>query len=389
MTLLYPLQHEDHDAHLHGSAETTNAENKPVNNVWGAVIGATLLVNLATFSGVLILVIPAVQQGYLKYRGVPGTPGAVAGKGGRMLDIVVPGFAVGALIATAVFLIFPEALMYIGGGHGDHDDHSDHEDHSDHGHRYLQDGHEEHGDEEGVIAAKFGCSILGGFLLPFFFSIFFHISDEDIQTQPQGDEKAVKDGSSANESECESCVVPEAEADAETGIVVAAVQQQAPVVVKPVVNKMLCATILLGDCFHNFSDGLFIAAAFRSCSQKLAIGIMLVTLAHEIPQELADFVILTQYGGLSVKLALLLNFVSGLSVMLGGVIFLASNASAQATGVILAMGGGVYLNAAACETIPRMEPAIKVRWDRVVMLFSIILGAIPIGVILIDHKHCG
>ena len=123
-----------------------------MNNVWGAVIGATLLVNLATFSGVLILVIPAVQQGYLKYRGVPGTPGAVAGKGGRMLDIVVPGFAVGALIATAVFLIFPEALMYIGGGHGDHDDHSDHEDHSDHGHRYLQDGHEEHGDEEGVIA---------------------------------------------------------------------------------------------------------------------------------------------------------------------------------------------------------------------------------------------
>lgn len=279
--------------------------------------------------------------------------------------------------------------MYIGGGHGDHDDHSDHEDHSDHGHRYLQDGHEEHGDEEGVIAAKFGCSILGGFLLPFFFSIFFHISDEDIQTQPQGDEKAVKDGSSANESECESCVVPEAEADAETGIVVEAVQQQAPVVVKPVVNKMLCATILLGDCFHNFSDGLFIAAAFRSCSQKLAIGIMLVTLAHEIPQELADFVILTQYAGISVKMALLLNFVSGLSVMLGGVIFLASNASAQATGVILAMGGGVYLNAAACETIPRMEPAMKVRWDRVVMLFSIILGAIPIGLILIDHKHCG
>lgn len=373
-----------------------NSETKSVNNVWGAVIGATLLVNLATFSGVLILIIPAVQKGYLKYRGVPGTPGAAAGKGGRMLDIVVPGFAVGALIATAVFLIFPESLAYIGGGH-DHDDHSGeagHDDHSDHGHRYLQDGHDDHGDGEGVIAAKFGCSILGGFLLPLFFSIFFHINDEDIQTQPQSEERAVKGDASANESECDCCDEP----DPETGIVVTAVQEgdddiafapaEAPIVL-PIVNKRLCATILVGDFFHNFSDGLFIAAAFRSCSQSLAIGIMLVTLAHEIPQELADFVILTQYAGLSVSKALILNFLSGLSVLFGGIILLASNPSAEATGVILAMGGGVYINAAACETIPRMEASLKVRWDRALVLFSIILGAIPIGLILIDHKHCG
>ena len=163
---------------------------------------------------------------------------------------------------------------------------------------------------------------------------------------------------------------------------------EAPVV-KPVVNKRLCATILLGDFFHNFSDGLFIAAAFRSCSQSLAISITLVTLAHEIPQELADFVILTQYAGLLVSKALFLNFLSGLSVLFGGIIFLSSNPSAEATGVILAMGGGVYINVAACEAIPRMEASLKVRWDRLLKLFSIILGAIPIGLILIDHKHCG
>jgi len=390
-------EHDHDDEHLHGT-ETMSSENKSVDNVWGAVIGATLLVNLATFSGVLILVIPAVHRGYLKYRGVPGTPEAVAGKGGRMLDIVVPGFAVGALIATSVFLIFPEALAYIGGGHGD--DHSDNDDHSDHGHRYLEDGHDDHGDGEGVIAAKFGCAILGGFLLPIFFSIFFHIDEEDIQSKPQSDEnavegevKGVKGDASANESECDCCDKP----DAETGIVVTAVREgedddATPVedpVVKPVVNKRLCATILIGDFFHNFSDGLFIAAAFKSCSQTLAIGIMLVTLAHEIPQELADFVILTQYAGLSVSKALLFNFISGLSVLFGGIIFLVSNASAEATGIVLAMGGGVYIYAAACEALPRMEHSLKVRWDRLLMLFSIILGSVPIGFILIDHKHCG
>ena len=75
--------------------------------------------------------------------------------------------------------------------------------------------------------------------------------------------------------------------------------------------------------------------------------------------------------------------------MFGGIIFLASNPSAETTGVILAMGGGVYIYAAACDTIPRMEASLKVRWDRALVLFSIILGAIPIGLILIDHKHCG
>ena len=62
--------------------------------------------------------IPAARKGYLAYR---GPNGEATDKGGKFLDIVVPGFAVGALIATAVFLIFPEAFIYIGGGHGDHD----------------------------------------------------------------------------------------------------------------------------------------------------------------------------------------------------------------------------------------------------------------------------
>jgi zinc transporter ZupT len=116
---------------------------------------------------------------------------------------------------------------------------------------------------------------------------------------------------------------------------------------------------------------------------------MFVTLFHEIAQELADFIVLTKYGGLSVWNALAFNFLSGLSVCLGGVVFLAANPTDLATGVILAMAGGVYINIAACETAPRMEGAMQVRADRVLMLFSIILGTIPIGLILLDHKHCG
>ena len=116
---------------------------------------------------------------------------------------------------------------------------------------------------------------------------------------------------------------------------------------------------------------------------------MLVTLFHEIAQELADFIVLTKFAKLPVWKALAFNFLSGLTVCLGGIVFLAGNPTDTATGVILAMAGGVYINIAACETAPRIEAAMKGRGDRVLVLFSIILGTIPLGLILLDHKHCG
>lgn len=69
--------------------------------------------------------------------------------------------------------------------------------------------------------------------------------------------------------------------------------------------------------------------------------------------------------------------------------FLAGDPSNNATGVILAMAGGVYFNIAACETIPRLEAIVQSRGDRIWTLFSVIVGTIPIGLILLNHQHCG
>lgn len=408
-------------ANVHG-AETSNSANENITGKdrepWGAVLGASLLVNVATLSGVIILILPAIYRGVLKYRDIPAASSPAAHGHGRFFDIVIPGFAVGALVATSVFLVLPEALRYIAGeADATGSDHTEHD-----GHRYLQE--DSHADG-GSAAAKFGCSVLGGFLLPFIFGIFFHHSDP---TNDEGDAQGRKDSvASVNEEEdCETCVD---KPDVETGVnvgeriddpqdiktsplmMIQRVEDATPeekckcnvceeeevnnqiepevFVTKNFVNKKLCASILIGDGFHNFADGFFLAAAFRSCSVAVAVSIMLVTLFHEIAQELADFIVLTKYGGLPVCTALVLNFVSGLSVCLGGVIFLATNPTDTATGVILAMAGGVYINIAACETAPRMELTMKGRGDRVLMLFSIILGTIPMGLVLLDHKHCG
>ena len=53
--------------------------------------------------------------------------------------------------------------------------------------------------------------------------------------------------------------------------------------------------ILVGDTFHNFVDGVLIAAAFMQ-DVRLGIVTALAIIAHEIPQEVGDFLILLHSG---------------------------------------------------------------------------------------------
>ena len=155
------------------------------------------------------------------------------------------------------------------------------------------------------------------------------------------------------------------------------------------INYPLCATILIGDSFHNLADGIFVGIGFLLCSNDVALSILFITLYHEIAQELADFFILTKHAGLSVKWALALNFLSGLSVMLGGIIVLAVNdITAHAVGIILAVAAGVYIYIGASECIPRVEKQLRGWKDRVLGIVMFAVGAIPIGLALLNHQHC-
>jgi zinc and cadmium transporter len=55
------------------------------------------------------------------------------------------------------------------------------------------------------------------------------------------------------------------------------------------------ALIVVGDTIHNFLDGILIAAAFLQSTQ-LGIITALAIVAHEIPQEVGDFLILLNSG---------------------------------------------------------------------------------------------
>ncbi|MFQ6610201.1 MAG: ZIP family metal transporter [Fidelibacterota bacterium] len=76
--------------------------------------------------------------------------------------------------------------------------------------------------------------------------------------------------------------------------------------------------ILIGDSFHNFVDGVVIAAAFY-IDIWFGIATSVSIISHEIPQEVGDFAILLS-NNYSKKKAFSLNILSGLSAVVGGLL---------------------------------------------------------------------
>ncbi|MCK6391841.1 MAG: ZIP family metal transporter, partial [Azonexus sp.] len=72
--------------------------------------------------------------------------------------------------------------------------------------------------------------------------------------------------------------------------------------------------ILVGDGFHNFVDGILLAAAFIA-DPMLGVTTTVAVIAHEIPQEMGDFILLRNAGWSNGK-AFLANAGSSLSSLI-------------------------------------------------------------------------
>ena len=147
------------------------------------------------------------------------------------------------------------------------------------------------------------------------------------------------------------------------------------------------STVFVGDFFHNFSDGIFIGAAFQSCSAGVAWTIVISTIFHELAQEVADFIALTKKGRLSIMHALVVNAISGLSVVIGGIVVGAQEMDDATVGMLLAFGAGNYIYLAASELYPAFH-AFDARWSKVVGLLLFVAGATAVGLVLLDDEHC-
>lgn len=118
--------------------------------------------------------------------------------------------------------------------------------------------------------------------------------------------------------------------------------------------------ITVGDTFHNFVDGVLIAAAFM---ESIPLGILtsLAIIAHEIPQEVGDFVILLHSGYGRAK-ALLFNVLSSLSSLAGGLLaYFALSAMQGAIPVFLAVAAASMIYVAVADLIPGLHKRTELR----------------------------
>ncbi|XP_069077249.1 zinc transporter ZIP4 [Pleurodeles waltl] len=128
--------------------------------------------------------------------------------------------------------------------------------------------------------------------------------------------------------------------------------------------RMIPYMITIGDGIHNFADGLAMGAAF-STSWRTGLATSVAVVCHELPHELGDFAALL-HAGLSVKMALLLNFGSALTSFIGLYISLSISANEEVERWIFTVATGLFLYVALADMLPAM---MNVRDKRPWLLF--------------------
>ncbi len=140
---------------------------------------------------------------------------------------------------------------------------------------------------------------------------------------------------------------------------------------------------LLGDAVHNFIDGLIIGASYL-VNVPTGIATTLAVVLHEIPQEIGDFGVLL-HGGFSKAKALLMNFLTSLTALLGTVLALFLNnyiSNLSAFLVPFAAGGFIYI--AGSDLIPELHKEEDMG-KSFIQLVTFLLGiAVMLGLLFLE-----
>lgn len=135
--------------------------------------------------------------------------------------------------------------------------------------------------------------------------------------------------------------------------------------------------VLVADGIHNMIDGAVIAASFL-LSPSLGVATTVAVFLHEIPQEIADYALLI-HAGYSRRAALLWNFLSGITALLGAgfVLYIGSDVPlfAAYAGAVTA---GAFIYLAAADLIPELHKSEGVA-SSITAVFAFLVG---VGIML-------
>jgi zinc and cadmium transporter len=146
-------------------------------------------------------------------------------------------------------------------------------------------------------------------------------------------------------------------------------------------------SVLVGDGVHNFCDGIIIAAAFLADTQ-LGIVTALAIVAHEVPQEAGDYIVLLN-AGFSRRKALLYNMISGAAGVVGGVVgyFLVGPWEALFP-YLLVVASSSFIYVAVADLLPQLQQ--RLTWRETLSQVSWLGGGLAIVLLaraLLEQGH--
>ena len=146
----------------------------------------------------------------------------------------------------------------------------------------------------------------------------------------------------------------------------------------PVVNHDVKkgSILIIGDCFHNFIDGILIASAFI-VDINLGLITALAIIVHEIPQEISNFSILIN-SGYSLSKTLLMNVITGFAMIIGAILaYFVLNDLEFLIPIILAFAASSMIYVAISDLIPSLHKKVEIK-QTFQQTFSIFLGVLII-----------
>ena len=140
--------------------------------------------------------------------------------------------------------------------------------------------------------------------------------------------------------------------------------------------------LLVGDGVHNFIGGLAVGATFI-VDLKLGIMTWLVAAAHEVPQELGDFGALV-HGGWAPRRALLYNFMSANTFLVGGLVAYATSRAIDLD-FLVAFAAGNFLYIGAVDLVPEINKHHSLRIS--VLHFACLVSGMGILLLVREIGH--
>ena len=140
----------------------------------------------------------------------------------------------------------------------------------------------------------------------------------------------------------------------------------------------------MGDSIHNFCDGIIIAAAFLT-DTRLGVVTSLAIIAHEIPQEVGDYIVLLNAGFRRSK-ALLYNAISGMAAVLGGVVgyFIVGPWEALFP-YLLVVASSSFIYVAVADLIPQLQHRLTLRETAAQLAW--LAGGLLIVIVAVNQLH--